>query len=565
MMNIRNAIVGLGLSIVAGFTLAATEIRVHQERSSEAGFPAFFIELANQGLVADGETVAAKDMLRDVCWVKEVRPYCVEEGKVLVPSDQLAAGYQKRNGFGDRIKLVDYRLQAVKGGPGVWLPLPVVAGATPATTSAPAVVAQVPVVTPTPAADPKLVSMSAKLVDDWATAAKGWAESAKVTQVNTGDIVTQRTLINNLNGQIGQLKEQLAKGNPSQAVLNRLDELDRQVEVLQSQGGKGNFATVEQLQKLEATITGLGTAGSEFETRTIRSMRELLKQEVTRSQAAQAATDLKLGSLTVKQLAMEQKVDGLTEVAEGSKWSPWVMWSAFVLALLGVGGYFRNRSRIGRLAKENVAAATHAGSEAAKAVTDGFVKSQTEWAGKFEAKLAKKVQGLLNNHSTAVASHGHAAIAKAVDPINARLGVVEQDVAVLKGRRQVEFVNVDIRKVVDSLAKAGSRYPVQVKTPVDGMVYEVIIRRETDESDSAYELIGVCGDVKLLSGDEKLIHTVTGVKKSHVESTIYRAAAIEPKTGKCRLTIPVAERERLKVVSVLHDVVETQPADLAVA
>lgn len=519
---------------------AASEERILFESTKDGNWEQFLSNLAKvevggvKGYDPETKTVLSAGVL---VWVCQNQASAWKQSCTDLPTRYQAL--KVRNSWGETIPAADLKAQGQGGG--VFFPHLVTAAQAPVVTPAPAATA--------PAADPKLVYMSAEVVGEWVAA-------AKLSQENSGSIATQTRLINNLNGEIGQLKEQLKKANssPANAALVR----DLQMQVKELQGGKGNFATKEQLEKLQQTIAGLEGSGSKFETQITRSIRELLRQEAERSKAAQAAVDLKLGSFAAKQLAMEQKVDGLTEATAGSKGPYVAVWAAIVLVGgLALWGWIHIRSRVNQQSAEvaNVTStASSAGKVAAEEVLHGFEDSQKKW----RKKTVEEIQGMLDGQS--------AKMNTAFGPLANRVTAVEQGVAELKGRRHVEFVDVDIRRVVGSLAKAGSRSIVRVKTPEDGMEYQVFVRRETDAPDSTYELIGVCGDARSLVGDDpKMLHSVTGVKKQKVESTIYRAAAIDSKVGKCRLTIPVVEREPLKVVPTLDDIVDTQPADLAVA
>jgi len=382
----KNLFIGLVVSLASSFALGATEIRIHKERSSEAGFPAFYLELQGQKLVADDDSVAVRDILRDVCWRAEVRPHCRDDKGALLPSDLLVDNFRLRNGFSARVNLSDYRLKAFDNKKGVFLPLPVLvattgtvsalgmsgqvvptsasAGVRPTSTAitatAPvpqAAVAQSAASAPTTSAPPSTAATSpvtggsANLVPlaTPVAAAPASAMTAEEVRMIVREAADKAKLQATTN-----LREQLALQD--KAITERLDqmrsatrddvkkELQRQVDEIGRQRQAASTALEKSLKEVATAKAGLDT--------------EVAKLPATAKAAATAAVQPFMAEFNGEVVKFKGEVNQRVEAIEGrvqtgSRWLYGLV--ALALALASLALWFGRTARLRAVVAEEVA------------------------------------------------------------------------------------------------------------------------------------------------------------------------------------------------------------------
>lgn len=227
-MKLANLVLGFLLAGLAGFALATPqEIRIHERRSTDHNnWALFYNELVTANAVDENDTVTPKSLLLDVCFRKEVQPYCVKKGEVWEPTDLLVAGFQTRNKFvGPRVNLVWYRGLAWSPGPGSMLPLPETTGATPVVTASTAVPAASTGLTQLPASVPTATPAPVPL------------------SVATAPAVATATSANGIKPEELTEAARLAARIENKGLSRALEALNSQVEDL-----KGNAKTIKGLQ-----------------------------------------------------------------------------------------------------------------------------------------------------------------------------------------------------------------------------------------------------------------------------------------------------------------------------
>ncbi|MEZ4195064.1 MAG: hypothetical protein R3B53_01555 [Candidatus Paceibacterota bacterium] len=525
---------------------------------------AYVQQLHGAGLIKDGAVDSY--YVAEIVYAELQRTKTLPQGSPKDPSDSFVADLKKRHELGDTVTME--RLSTLFMRDGVSFdPKAMTAGATPAVEKA-QVVAQAPVATPAPAATAPVPAPAQAVAPAVPVVTSAQVDDLRVkAEANDSKFNLLNGKVDRLGAQLDQLGRETKLSATTATAVKAL-----QADLSALKQGESKFATKAEWQEAMAT----------FETNALRSFRELLQKETEISLAARTELQNRLaaveksqadtanfGSYIPRVLKAEQKVEGLESAVAGFKSTTWLAVGALAFAFLGVVGWYFNRSHITQVknAQENVTkVAEEASKKASEETLKGYKEVQEEWRKSTQKKIVAaaekavttRVQGLLDQHAEGV----RGLIAQGVAPVADRVTAVEKDVAELKGWRQVEL-DVDLRARLTLLTEEGQKCLVKVDIPADGEVYRVIIRRETNGPESTYEVVGVCGDARLLGNDKKMMYSVKGVKASKVVSTIYRAATIDPKVGKCRLTIPVVEKEWLKVVPDSEPV--TQPAELATA